>query len=1171
MKAKGKISKLLVLMISIAMIISMIPVSNVHAAYDNEGFYLPDGTTDDGFLYLENAYTMYVMGYVGNETEIEIPAYINEKPVVSVMNSRSRLFLDDDTQAEVTKITIPNTVRTIYDSTFALCDTLKEVYIPDSVTNMERRAFDGCTNLQKVRLSPNAEVEDYTFANCKSLVNIEIPEGVTTIGEGAFNESTNLTNVSIPQTVTTIEGYAFAGTGIVNINLPEGLTQLGRAAFRGCSQLEYIKLPVGITTIEMDTFNGCSALRNINMYWNIEYVARRAFKGCSELTTIYYFGNDWDWEDIECHEEENDAFLNAKVHFPPESDKLVFKIVDKNNVSLVDCMETVTDIEIPNSYGGVAVTRIEWGAFSGCADLERVIIPDTVTVIDESTFSNCQSLKTVYIPSGVTTLESSLFYNCLSLENVVIPEGVTTIESEAFSKCSALETIALPGSVKTIGDAFKNCTSLKTIVIPEGVTKINMMTFMNCTSLESITLPSTLTEVGGYAFKNCTTLKDVYYNGTAEQWAKVTVNSNDNSYFNSATLHTLEPCAHIWKGFSEKEATCSEEGYIVYLCSECGETKTEEITVGHTEVIDPVKEATCTTTGLTEGKHCSVCNEVFVAQAETSALGHVYDNDCDASCNRCNAERSVAGHKYDDGCDASCNICGGIRAVAGHKYDNDCDTSCNICGATRTVNGHKYDNGCDTDCNSCGAVRQTEHNYEWVIDVAPTCKKGKKHEECTVCHDKRSENTSIDATGEHEYRYDCDESCEKCGNTRDAKHIYEWKTVVEPTCTDKGKESYLCKFCGTKHLTKKDRELNVTKHLYDNDCDASCNRCNAKRSVAGHKYDDDYDTICNVCGDVRAIAHTHAYDNDCDSTCNGCGETRRVAGHKYDNDYDTTCNVCGDVRAIAHTHTYDNDCDSTCNGCGETRSVSGHIYDNACDASCNVCGTIRAVSHDFKAATCTEAKRCNVCGTTEGTPIEHSYGAYVTTTKAGFNKEGVKTSTCSLCKEAERTQTIPAVKTPTLSKTAFTFNNKTQKPSVTVKDTSSKPVKASITNKGGKSVGKYSVKITLSGNYSGSKTLYYKINPKGVSISKVSAAKKAMTVKWKKPSTTYRKQMSGYQIRYSTSSKMTGAKTVKVSGATKTSKKISKLKSKKYYYVQIRTYKGSYYSSWSKAKKVKIK
>jgi len=85
-------------------------------------------------------------------------------------------------------------------------------------------------------------------------------------------------------------------------------------------------------------------------------------------------------------------------------------------------------------------------------------------------------------------------------------------------------------------------------------------------------------------------------------------------------------------------------------------------------------------------------------------------------------------------------------------------------------------------------------------------------------------------------------------------------------------------------------------HAYDNNCDADCNVCGAKRSVS-HTYDNDCDTDCNVCGQVREI--THIYDNACDASCDTCGATRTPAAHVYDDDRDESCNVCGMVRVDA--------------------------------------------------------------------------------------------------------------------------------------------------------------------------------------------------------------------------------------------------------------------------------
>ena len=103
------------------------------------------------------------------------------------------------------------------------------------------------------------------------------------------------------------------------------------------------------------------------------------------------------------------------------------------------------------------------------------------------------------------------------------------------------------------------------------------------------------------------------------------------------------------------------------------------------------------------------------------------------------------------------------------------------------------------------------------------------------------------------------------------------------------------------------------------------------------------------------------------------------------------------------------------------------------------------------------------------------------------------------------------------------------------------------------------------------------INPKGTSLSKVTKAEKAATVKWKKQSSKMSSpRITGYQIQLATNSKFTkNKKTVTVKGYSKTSKKVTGLKGCKKYYVKIRTYKTvngtKHYWPWSKTKTVTTK
>ena len=294
-----------------------------------------------------------------------------------------------------------------------------------------------------------------------------------------------------------------------------------------------------------------------------------------------------------------------------------------------------------------------------------------------------------------------------------------------------------------------------------------------------------------------------------------------------------------------------------------------------------------------------------------------------------------------------------------------------------------------------------------------------------------------------------------------------------------------------------------------------------------------------------------------------------------------------------------------CSRCHDKKDEAAHDYgsDNVCDT----CGYNKTVPHTHnltlvaaKAATCTEGGKeayykCEGCGkfyedvlgTKEITDLA-SWGniakiAHTTkqaVTKATPTANGKIVNYCSVCKKTLSTTVIPKASSIKLKATSLTYNGKVRTPKVIVKDRTGKTLVKNTDYtvsyaKGRKYVGKYAVKITFKGKYSGTKTLYFTIKPKATSISSLKAGSKKFTVKWKKQAT----QTTGYQVQYSASSKFSKAKTVTVGKNTTVSKKISKLSGKKKYYVRVRTYKTvkingksiRIYSGWSKAKTVTTK
>ena len=164
--------------------------------------------------------------------------------------------------------------------------------------------------------------------------------------------------------------------------------------------------------------------------------------------------------------------------------------------------------------------------------------------------------------------------------------------------------------------------------------------------------------------------------------------------------------------------------------------------------------------------------------------------------------------------------------------------------------------------------------------------------------------------------------------------------------------------------------------------------------------------------------------------------------------------------------------------------------------------------------------------------------------------------------------------------TKNTYNGKVLKPSVTITDRNGKKLSPSsyeiIYKKTGKNVGTYQAQINFRGDYTGSKTISYQILPKNSSLRSVKAKKKSFTVRWKKLTTKMpAKRISGYQIQYSEKTNFSKSKIKKVSGYKKTSVTIKKLKSKKKYYVRVRSYKTvgktKLYGAYSTVKSYKVK
>ena len=424
----------------------------------------------------------------GEEVE-HIPAYLCydftslKKLVIgnSVTNIGEKAFYGCN---GLTTVTIPNSVTTIGERAFGSCKGLTMVIwnarnVQDFQYNS--RPFSGCDQLTDFVFGEEVEhIPDYLCYQLASLKNLVIPNSVTNIGNGAFASCSGLTEVTIPNSVTNIGEDVFGGcSGLKTVTIPNSVTNIGSSAFYSCTSLTEISIPNSVTSIGSGAFEDCSGLKTVTIGNSVTTIGDGTFNGCTSLKTVI-----WNARNVQ------DTFLSEtwipKPPFP-DSDRLT-EFVFGEEVEYIPAYLCYQLTSLKKLVIGNSVTTIGERAFSSCTGLTEITIPNSVTSIGDYAFADCTGLTEVSIPNSVTSIGSHVFFCCSGLTEITIPNAVTTIEGYAFTRCTGLKTVTIGNSVTTIEDgAFNGCTQMESVTIGEKVESIGESAFAKCNSLTAVT------------------------------------------------------------------------------------------------------------------------------------------------------------------------------------------------------------------------------------------------------------------------------------------------------------------------------------------------------------------------------------------------------------------------------------------------------------------------------------------------------------------------------------------------------------------------------------------------------------------------------------------------------------------------------------------------------------
>lgn len=414
-------------------------------------------------------------------------------------------------------------VKSIARDAFRGCIGIHSITIPPTIDHIGASAFNGCCNMDYVRISDLSKWCSIDFGSSYS--------NPLHKADHFYLGNEDITDLTIPSDVDAVTDFAFSGCmSLTHLTLPDNLKKVGYGSFAGCSNLVEVSVSKSVQSFGGSAFGGCSQLgavriNNLPAWCEIEfanfasnplYYAKRLYLNGDEIADLVI--------PEEIYSIRNYTFVNGQSIKSIDIHNRVQEIGDG---AFLFC-KGLTDVQIPTSvvrigseaFRGTGLNRIEIpenvnnignGCFSGCRNLSKVVIRGNILAISSGSFASCPLLEDVRILGQTETIGEEAFRNCIGLCSFSIPNSIKSIEKEAFYGCTNLYIIKEGESLESIGEeAFRGCIHLDTLRLPKSVIKIGRRAFQECIGLKTVFLPPLLKEIEKAAFYMCDSIKDVF-------------------------------------------------------------------------------------------------------------------------------------------------------------------------------------------------------------------------------------------------------------------------------------------------------------------------------------------------------------------------------------------------------------------------------------------------------------------------------------------------------------------------------------------------------------------------------------------------------------------------------------------------------------------------------------